>query len=603
MKSLATLPASDALRLRLDRPIPLALGWIALGALWLLGRRYKGITHDAGLYFAQALRRLEPDGLAGDLFFAFHSQDGYSLFPALYALLIQALGPGNAALAVTLAGQVAFVAAAWALATRFLAGDLRWWALALLACLSGYYGGLGVFRLAEPFATARTWAEPLAVAALALTLARRPALAAAALAGSAVLHPLVAAPAMIAVALFHLQRPRLAFFVTATAAAALLFSFGPRLDPAWLEPLVERSPHLFMTRWDLADWSRVVWGLCLARLAWDFLAPDPRRLLTMIATTALAGLAASAIAEDGLHSAAAAALQMWRAHWVLHLAAILLVPLVARELWRGGRASQLAAACIVASCCFARDELWLAALLAMAALALRKARLAWLAETAYRFLLVVLAGAASVGLLLAAQAHMPTTYGAALPPSWLEHLVSAGTLLPLAFLLWLALRCGWLGRAGGVFALTAMMVGTLGWDSRAAWARAAETGGAPLARFRDAVPPRAQVFWPGQSSPAWLVLHRPNWHSADQGAGIVFSRDTALEFHARKAASAALKTAMDACQLADAGECRIGAQLVRDLCERPAAPTHLVLNAPVDDGRRALAVLHAAGRSYHLFGC
>ena len=155
-------PGQEALGLRFDRLPPmacLALA-LALGALWLLGRRYGGFTHDASIYALQGLRVLSPESFAKDLFFLHGSQDAYTVFPRLYALLIAVFGAGTAAMVVTIAGQLGFVAAAAALVARLPAGQVRWWSLALLATVSGYYGGVGVFRFAEPFATARTLAEP-----------------------------------------------------------------------------------------------------------------------------------------------------------------------------------------------------------------------------------------------------------------------------------------------------------------------------------------------------------------------------------------------------------------------------------------------------------
>ena len=202
----------EALGLRFDRLSPAASVALAcaLAALWLLGRRYGGITHDATLYLVQGLRRLDPAAYGRELFFTHGAQDEYTLFPRLYAPIIEALGAGGAALAVTVVGQIAFFAAVAALVFRIAGGLTRWWSLALLAAASGYYGGIGVFRIAEPFATARTLAEPLVLAALACTLSARPRTTFAALAIAGALHPLVAAPGIAVVYLWHaLERPRL----------------------------------------------------------------------------------------------------------------------------------------------------------------------------------------------------------------------------------------------------------------------------------------------------------------------------------------------------------------------------------------------------------
>ncbi|MSQ63339.1 MAG: hypothetical protein EXR33_05820 [Betaproteobacteria bacterium] len=69
-------PAYEALGLRFDRLSLAAYGALAfsLASLWLLGRRYAGISHNASLYVAQGLRRLDPVSFGKDLFFAHGAQ-------------------------------------------------------------------------------------------------------------------------------------------------------------------------------------------------------------------------------------------------------------------------------------------------------------------------------------------------------------------------------------------------------------------------------------------------------------------------------------------------------------------------------------------------
>ncbi|MCC6212909.1 MAG: hypothetical protein IT513_17875, partial [Burkholderiales bacterium] len=261
-------PVQELLGLRFGRPCRWARAALAcaLAALWLLGRRYAGITHDATLYVAQGLRRIDAAAFDRDLFFQFGAQDDYTIFPFLYAPLIEMLGIGDAAMLATILGQLAFVAAAGVLVARMTSGSERWWSLALLAALSGYYGGVGTFRFAEPFITARSFAEPLVLVALAATLAARPWWALAALVLAFAIHPLMAAPAILAVFLWHAaQRPRLLWMAPALLLLGVaLAAAGPgltlRYDQAWLTEVVDRSPHLFVSRWLLPDWARLLWG-------------------------------------------------------------------------------------------------------------------------------------------------------------------------------------------------------------------------------------------------------------------------------------------------------------------------------------------------------
>jgi len=613
-------PAHGALGLRFDGistagRVALVL---ALAALWLLGRRYAGITHDATLYAAQGLRRLDPGSFGQDLFFVHGAQDDYTVFPRLYAPLIDLLGTGTAAMSVTIAGQFAFFAAAAALVFRVTSGMARWWSLALLATVSGYYGGVGVFRIAEAFATARTLAEPLVVAALACTLASRHRAAIVLLAAAAVLHPLVAAPATATLVLWHAVESRQLRWMmpvlagSVLAVVALSPGFMQRFDPPWLAAVLDRSPHLFVSQWLLPDWSRFVWGLCMGWIALRFLETGARRLVLATAAIGLAGVLASWIAVDLLNSATAAGLQLWRAHWLMQFLAIVLVPPAVAGLWRTGNAGRAAAACLAASCCFGRAELPASAVLAVLAVCLDASERrwpGWMSEGACRLAMAAALCAASVGLLFELQARLPPQYGPVRPALWTDYVnvaASVGGLLPLAFLLWLA-ACSRFRTAALVFAASAFAVGIAAWDARAPWLSFIEQADRGANPFQRVIAPGAQVFWPARHSPAWLALGRSTWFSADQGAGIVFNRDTAIEYAARKRASRDLISANENCAYAGPGACRIELRPARALCERRGAPDYLVLHARIE-GRGSVEWPLAPGilpgvLSLHLYSC
>lgn len=107
-------------------------------------------------------------------------------------------------------------------------------------------------------------------------------------------------------------------------------------DPPWLAAVLERSPHLFVGQWPVPDWARLLWGLCVAWLAARYIEAPVRRLVVAAAAIGLAGIASSWIAVDLLESAFVAGLQLWRAHWLVHFFAIVLVPVAVAGLWRSG---------------------------------------------------------------------------------------------------------------------------------------------------------------------------------------------------------------------------------------------------------------------------
>jgi hypothetical protein len=588
-------PAHEVLGLRFGQAPAIAQAalFFAAAALWLLGRRYAGIVQDASIYMLQGLRKLHPGDFDSDLFFVHGSQDAYTAFPQLYATLIDMSGIGPAAMLLTIAGQAAFAGASLALIFRIAKGPARWWCFALLAMISGYYGGVGTMRFAEPFATARSLAEPLVVAALACTLGERHRTAFALLAASAALHPLVAAPGVAAILAWHaLTHHRWVWSAPLVAGSAVVLGLAWKklsipLDPPWLAAVLDRSPQLFVSQWLAPDWARVLWGVCCVWLGSRFVDLPVRRLALAIAALGAAGIAASWIAVDLFNSALATALQAWRAHWLLQFLAIVLVPVAAAGLWKSGNAARTGAACLVASCCFGRAELPAAAALAAIAMILYASELRsprWMGEGWHRLALIGVAGAASAGLLFEIQSRLPQAYVSVRSSGWLDYLdtaASVGGLLPVAALIWLAAYSRFatvsLALAAATFA-----AGIVAWDARKPWPRFVEQAAAGGNPFRTALPPRATVYWPGPYGKTWIALGKPSWISVDQGAGVVFNRETALAYVDRARGAEGLQSAIDNCAMAKPPGCRIAAEPARALCERRDGPDYLVLNARID---------------------
>src|SRR6201996_3034996 len=78
--------------------------------LWLVTRPYFGIVQDAKFYMLEALRNADPGRFAGDLYFQFGSQGSFSIFPHLYPPLLAVFDIGTAALILTIAGQLLWLA-------------------------------------------------------------------------------------------------------------------------------------------------------------------------------------------------------------------------------------------------------------------------------------------------------------------------------------------------------------------------------------------------------------------------------------------------------------------------------------------------------------
>jgi hypothetical protein len=206
-----------------------------------------------------------------------------------------------------------------------------------------------------------------------------------------------------------------------------------------------------------------------------------------------------------------------------------------------------------------------------------------MAEGPFKLTLLALACAASVGLLFEIQSRLPPVYGATQASVWTDYvhaIASVGGLLPLALLLWLA-ACSRFAMLAAFIAAASFALSVAAWDARLPWARFIEQASAHANPFRDAVTPGAVVFWPGPHGRVWLVMGTPTWFSVDQGAGIVFSRDTAIEYDRRKIASRELRSSIESCASVASSSCRIDPGAVRALCEQHEGPDYVVLNARI----------------------
>jgi hypothetical protein len=344
-----------------------------------------------------------------------------------------------------------------------------------------------------------------------------------------------------------------------------------------------------------------------------FIEAPVRRLVISTACTALAGLGITWFAVDLFHGVFAAGVQLWRAHWLLHLLAILLVPVAVAGLWRRGSAARAAGVLLAASCCFGRAELPFSAVLASLAVlfdASERRWPGWMGKNALRVAMLAATGAASVGLLLDVQLRLPPVYGLSQPASAADYLPivgSLGGLVPLALVLWLA-ACSRFYVAAAALAAAALLGSVAAWDARTPWSRFIEQAAEQQNPFRKALAPREQVFWPDPNAPVWLALGTATWFSVDQGAGIAFSRATAMEYDARKLASESLRGRIQNCAIAFPAECRIDGQVAIALCRRPAGPDYLVLNGLVSGQRAAAewrmpAAISARRPTLYLYSC
>lgn len=610
------------------RAVPAWFGLALVAAIWMLSRPYLGVRHDGVLYLGQVLQQLHPGLLDRDFFFAFGSQDRFSFFSAVLAAGQRAFGLATTQLVVLLACHAALlVAAAWLV--RSLPNPAqRWLGLVALGVMSHYYGGFGIFSFAENFVTARTLAEPLALLSLALWMAGQRVWAVLLWAGAAAAHPLVALPVAAIVWCLQVQHDRRWLWLA--AAAPLLFvpavmGIAPFsglltvLDEAWLEPVQEMSPHLFISRWQVADAMVLLMDVAVLVAVSRSLGPH-LAALARATLLALAGLfLVSWLGADMLHNQLIAALQLWRVQWVAHLLALLLLPAVLWRLWSPRPADRLHAAAVALAACAINgwwESSWVLVAVAAGTLWLRRSgrdidpRIARLALAGMALGLVGLSAALASRTLLAMNASMVDIDPALV--AWALVRVPAASLGLAACLLWMWPR-GQQRAAACVIVAVLLAWACLAWDRRSEWTRQIEQAQPGDHPFAARIPPGAQVYWADELAATWAWLGRPSYFSHPQGAGMVFHRGTAVEFSRRHEPLKTLLMQAELCNIlgavtrdADAGqECVPDQEVLDEICRHPAGPDFMIL--PYDERRGVVASwpFERAGktRTLHLYDC
>jgi hypothetical protein len=521
--------------------------------LWLLMHGYHGLTGDGQIYAFQAMARLHPN-LATDLYLQNASQDRFTLFSPLYAWCIGLLGLESAARFLTLLCTLWLLAAVWALARVAAGRDGAWAAVALLLITSGYYGGSEVFRLLEPFLTARLPAEALIVTALFCQVRGMNWLGLALALAALLIHPLMALPGLLMVICLRLP-PRMAVlgaisgviatFVLAVAAVEVtaLSHVLVIMDAPWIDVVRERSQFLFLQLWSIADWHiNARPFVCLGFVA---IALPDARIRKLCQAAALVGAAGMVVALIGSLIGPLAILvqgQAWRWVWITDLISVVLLPFAALRVARDAKCGVLCAVLAVlgwtlpgiggtASFVFA-SLLWLtrtrvsahiARYLRWVSVALGVAVGAWMLTKSW---VILSPPAPPSGRAPMGMAHIREIMALEIPAVILCALIV--WVLRIARAHWMPLLIS------SILAGLSILILPIALKQPRFLADSAEIQ--KFAEWSELIPPTSTVLIaPSRDVGAfvWFTLDRPNYLSLDQSAGVVFSRATALEVRRR----------------------------------------------------------------------
>lgn len=518
-----------------------------LGAAWFAAHPYMGLWHDARLYAVEALARLEPGVYDRDLFLAFGSQGKYTLFPSLFAALIDWLGLERAAFALALPGKLLWFVSLVLLARRLVAAPA--WPLGLVFVLAypAFYDSHKVFSYGESFATPRVYAEALSMLALAVWLQGRRVWAWALVGIAGVLHPLIAIPAAVLLGVLALiaERPagRVWFVpVLGVLLGAAVLAAAPELregllaryDAAWLHATRERNPYIFLDQWDADAFGRMVWiavvlGVAALRL-------DDKRggMAGALLLTTMGLLTLSWLGMNVWENILLTQLQLWRVMWLAQLVALVLLGALLPVLWQSDYPAKLLAAGLAAA---GLADGWSAGFMAVAAVLLAygvrragarvdTASMLW---KALPFLLVLpgtLAHLAAMPYwLLANEVFMEK-------PVWRTWLGDGVLMLALGAAIHALARNSGPRVAKALAGLGAIALSL----AMATWAPSGSLANHPerdalYARLRKDIPAGAVVAsaLPSVPKTVWFDLGRASYASQVQTAGGLFNRDTALE--------------------------------------------------------------------------
>lgn len=513
---------------------------------WAIARPYAGLVHDARLYALQALGRLHPDSLGQDLFLRFGSQDSFTIFSPAYASLIAVLGTEAAARWLTLLGQVWWFAAFGWTAVALLGRKRGLLAAALAAALPGFYGAWDVFRYAEPFLTARLFAESAVLTGIVLLIGRRTVWSALAMGLATLIHPLMGMAGILlwtGIVITGRYRWMLASTVLLGASAIIAIAYWRPVyplslfDPEWSQLARLRSPFISMLDWNAESFKVTalpLLALWLFGREWS----DTRgqKVLSAALLAGLLGLAVTLVGATLTKVVLITQGQAWRWVWIATAFAPMAVVAVAPAIWKQGGARRAAVLLLAAAWVLQGIPALVVAGAAVMSFRLggrlppSLQRFVFLAATA----VFVASLALWAGPLLSPWSGSLSETAGAFPARSLQLLARDGVLLaaiPVA-VFWTARR--WRESYLPLIAATLVAIAGLGVAvPRLTVQQFPATGLPEVADWQAIIPHNAEVFWPEHASAAWFLLERRSYVSSEQAAGILFSPQAAAEIERR----------------------------------------------------------------------
>ncbi len=544
---------------------------LLLTGIWLFAHPWMGIWHDARLYALQALSHLQPENYRNDLFFFSGSQDDYSFFSPVYAALISLLNLHAATISLLFASYVLWVAAAAWLLRNLLQGFAFWLGLILIFAMPRGYGGYGdLLRFAEPFLTPRLIAEGLAMLSLSMMLSEKRLTSLAAMAAAIAMHPLMALAGAGFVGLYVAQeRPKIVLPVAALGLALLFglayFNVAPfdrlmtTMDSQWFDLVFARSPFVFWDGWKQEYWVNQVL-LCFSLLATAGIAAQGIQRRAFLAALVLGGtsLLLTWFGTALFHNLLLIQIQPWRSLWLVQVFSYIAAAWLVAQYWHRDKIYRFLLMGFLAAGLTSGQVGGILALL-VAGIFIRQVRVGKEFQLSTSLAVLLCMVPVLVPALWLASAWMSawaewsnTTNQSNQIVNFMlvyirEMLAGAGSGVIAVALLLAVWRYGpdarkfvHLSAVAGVFFVLFLSIAMWQWPNQLGAYDEQMALHDPIPTFSRRIPVDAVAYWENDATKSWFALGRSNYASRLQTAGIVFSRQTAIEGKRRMDRLAAL---------------------------------------------------------------
>ncbi len=524
-----------------------------LCGVWLLTHPYVGLVHDGVLYAGQALFALNRELFEHDMFFRFGSQDDFTVFSRIYAGMIALWGLGPAAMLAVLVGQTLWVFGLVRLA-RNLTCDFSELAWMLLLAAGGFafYGSGEIFHYGEGFPTARLFSEALVLHALAWLVAGRPLIAFWATLVGALFHPLLALPGLVVGAFYYaFHHPRfwaLPIIGILGGLGLALLNVGPFgrlfeiMDPEWFALVAQRNAYIFLLEWPAEAWGGLMLQAVTVSAAFIVVAGPMRRLALAVLLMALIGCVVSLIGGEWLRSVLIIQLQTWRSGWLLAVVANLATGMLLYRLWVQRDNATTLSALLAASALwsiFFPGQIAMITVVGLIAFQV-SGKLPRTSPVVEKVAFAI--AAASLLFFMSARGYSLATQFEAYTQGVKTFDVTIVEFVLLMVVLAALFATGWLHKRwlAASFAVVLLASGIVFWDRRSPEQNHLEFAAGQSNPFSPYLQSGDQIYWRRGLDKVWFILQQASYVSFHQGAGILFSRETAMTYRDRTQVVSAL---------------------------------------------------------------